>query len=239
MALIGFGSVRPLLIRHDEPWVTCSATQFDSAHQTTMYSLLVKVSRRCCPYDARFRPCRWLLRFRPITSRRCFCRRACVVSILLATLTLPVMRCRRFCHSVSEKPALRHFRCHLGWRFQRRSAHLRSRCPTSGVAASARAGERLSLSALAGVRRIGVFGFHQRRQLGRGGPMPERRDHGLLEGDRTAGGSGPQWLRCGYFPPALRAFASRSKIAAPLPSSAGASALRIAPGAGPSRPPSE
>jgi hypothetical protein len=33
--------------------------------------------------------------------------------------------------------------------------------------------------------------------------MPERRDHGLLEGDRTAGGSGKQWLRCGYFPPAL------------------------------------
>jgi hypothetical protein len=115
MALIGFGSVRPLLIRHDEPWVTCSATQFDSAHQTTTYSLLVKVSRRCCPYDARFRPCRWLLRFRPITSRRCFCRRACVVSKLLATLTLLLMRCRRFCHSVSEKPALRQFRCHLGW----------------------------------------------------------------------------------------------------------------------------
>ena len=32
--------------------------------------------------------------------------------------------------------------------------------------------------------------------------MPEGRDHGLLEGDRTAGGPGPQWLRCGYFPPA-------------------------------------
>jgi hypothetical protein len=31
--------------------------------------------------------------------------------------------------------------------------------------------------------------------------MPERRDHGLLEGDRTAGGAGKQWLRCGYFPP--------------------------------------
>jgi hypothetical protein len=29
------------------------------------------------------------------------------------------------------------------------------------------------------------------------------RDHGLLEGDRTAGGSGRQWLRGGYFPPAL------------------------------------
>ena len=33
--------------------------------------------------------------------------------------------------------------------------------------------------------------------------MPERRDHGLLEGDRTAGGSARQWLRGGYFPPAL------------------------------------
>ena len=31
--------------------------------------------------------------------------------------------------------------------------------------------------------------------------MSERRDHGLLEGDRTAGGSGRQWLRGGYFPP--------------------------------------
>jgi hypothetical protein len=69
--------------------------------------------------------------------------------------------------------------------------------------------------------------------------MPERRDHGLLEGDRTAGGSGPQWLRCGYFPPALRAFASRTKIAAPQPSFAGATALRGAPGAGPCRPPSQ
>src|SRR6516165_10665566 len=68
--------------------------------------------------------------------------------------------------------------------------------------------------------------------------MPERRDHGLLEGDRTAGGPGPQWLSGGYFPPALRAFASRSKIAAPQPSSAGAPALRVAPGAGPLRPPS-
>ncbi len=33
--------------------------------------------------------------------------------------------------------------------------------------------------------------------------MPESRDHGLLEGDRTAGASGRQWLRGGYFPPAL------------------------------------
>jgi hypothetical protein len=33
--------------------------------------------------------------------------------------------------------------------------------------------------------------------------MPERRDHGLLEGDRTAGGSVGQWLRGDYFPPAL------------------------------------
>jgi len=32
--------------------------------------------------------------------------------------------------------------------------------------------------------------------------MPARRDHGLLEGDRTAGCPGRQWLRCGYFPPA-------------------------------------
>jgi hypothetical protein len=69
--------------------------------------------------------------------------------------------------------------------------------------------------------------------------MPERRDHGLLKGDRTAGSSGLQWLSCGYFPPALRAFASRSKIGATQPSSAGAAALRGAPGAGPSRPPSE
>ena len=27
------------------------------------------------------------------------------------------------------------------------------------------------------------------------------RDHGLLEGDRTASGPGRQWLRRGYFPP--------------------------------------
>jgi hypothetical protein len=33
--------------------------------------------------------------------------------------------------------------------------------------------------------------------------MPERRDHDLLEGDRTAGGTGPQWPERGYFPPAL------------------------------------
>jgi len=63
------------------------------------------------------------------------------------------------------------------------------------------------------------------------------RDHGLLEGDRTASGPGRQWQRCGYFPPraaerphithgAMARFASRSKIAAPLPSSAGAAALR-------------
>ena len=36
-----------------------------------------------------------------------------------------------------------------------------------------------------------------RRQCRRG------RDHGLLEGDRTAGGPARQWQRCGYFPPAL------------------------------------
>ncbi len=69
--------------------------------------------------------------------------------------------------------------------------------------------------------------------------MPERRDHGLLEGDRTAGGSVWQWLRGDYFPPALRAFASRSKIVAPQPSFAGATALRVAPGSGPARPPPE
>jgi hypothetical protein len=31
--------------------------------------------------------------------------------------------------------------------------------------------------------------------------MPERRDHGLLEGDRTAGGPGPAMASTGYFPP--------------------------------------
>ena len=34
--------------------------------------------------------------------------------------------------------------------------------------------------------------------------MPERRDHGLLEGDRTAGGPGRQWLRSRLFSAARR-----------------------------------
>jgi len=39
--------------------------------------------------------------------------------------------------------------------------------------------------------------------LGRGAQCRKRRDHGLLEGDRTAGGSVRQWLWGDYFPPAL------------------------------------
>ena len=80
--------------------------------------------------------------------------------------------------------------------------------------------------------------------------MPERRDPGLLEGDRTAGGPGPQWLRCGHFPPAASIHKkvhglrhrlciakqnSRNLCHPPL-------ALRpsaAASGAGPCRPPSE
>ena len=58
--------------------------------------------------------------------------------------------------------------------------------------------------ALVGDCRIGAVGVDRRRQLGRGGPMPERRDHGLLEGDRTAGGPGRQWLRWRLFSAAHR-----------------------------------
>jgi hypothetical protein len=54
--------------------------------------------------------------------------------------------------------------------------------------------------------------------------MPARRDHGLLEGDRTASGPGRQWLHPAIFRRALATrghimdvstarFASRSKIA--------------------------
>ena len=78
----------------------------------------------------------------------------------------------------------------------------------------------------------------------------QSRAHGLLEGDRTASGPGRQWRGAAIFrraPPkgahiiyvTTARFASRSKIAAPLPSSAVAAALRFAPGSGPFRPPSE
>jgi hypothetical protein len=46
--------------------------------------------------------------------------------------------------------------------------------------------------------------------------MPARRDHGLLEGDRTAGGPRPQWLRCGYFPPAASIHNQDSSTKSPL-----------------------
>ncbi len=45
---------------------------------------------------------------------------------------------------------------------------------------------------------------------------PDRvRALGLLEGDRTASGPAPATAVRGYFPPPLRGFASRNKIAAP------------------------
>ncbi len=61
------------------------------------------------------------------------------------------------------------------------------------------------LPALVGHRRDRLtFGCHRRRQLGRRRPNAGRgRAHGLLEGDRTAGGPARQWLAPGYFPPAL------------------------------------
>ena len=78
------------------------------------------------------------------------------------------------------------------------------------------------------------------------------RDHGLLEGDRTAGGCGPATAAASYFPPRSAermltlymgymgrgALCIAKQNSRPPPSFAGAAALRAAPGAGPSRPPS-
>ena len=81
--------------------------------------------------------------------------------------------------------------------------------------------------------------------------MPARRDHGLLEGDRTAGECGPATAASGYFPPraaertltlymgTTARFASRSKIAGLRHPSLALRPSATAPGAGPIRPPSE
>ncbi len=75
----------------------------------------------------------------------------------------------------------------------------------------------------------------------------ERAAPGLLEGDRTASAPDRQWQGRGYFPPAvvtakinidqsIRLCIAKQNSRA-LPSSAVASALRVASGSGPARPP--
>ena len=95
-------------------------------------------------------------------------------------------------------------------RLQRRSACLRSRSPPSSVAASTRTGGRRPLPAFVdGQRSNKPAAFDRRRQVGREAQCRKRRDHGLLEGDRTASGPGRQWLRPAIF---RRAPATRSLI---------------------------
>ena len=66
----------------------------------------------------------------------------------------------------------------------------------------------------------------------------EDRAHGLLRGRSGGKRPGPATSWADYFPSAAEAaFTSRDKIAGPLRSSAEASALRCAAGAGPFRPP--
>ena len=74
--------------------------------------------------------------------------------------------------------------------------------------------------------------------IGRCPPVGESRAHGLLEGDRTASGPARQWRMADYFPSALPRLYIAKQNSRPPPSSARASALRFAPGAGPVRPPS-
>src|SRR6516164_6998216 len=76
-------------------WVICSATRFASAWPM-MCLPPERASRRCCRYVVCCRPCRWPLHFPPITSQPHCCRRACVVSISLATPMQPVIPCRQF-----------------------------------------------------------------------------------------------------------------------------------------------
>ena len=176
-----------------------NAVRFGVAETTCLSP--AKASRPCCRYAACFRPCRWPLRCRPITSRPWCFRRRCVGSISPATPMPPATR---------------------------RQAALTQRAEAAGIEAIAlsprlgdfnedlhifgldalRAALRIQLAPedvvrfllLATTRRMSAFGCHRRSIAGRGGPHAgQRRDHGLLEGDRTAGGPGRQWLRPAIF----------------------------------------
>jgi len=238
MDLIGFGSARLQSTRRDVRWATCSATRFVLAWLMTTCLSRAKASRPCCRCDACYRACPWRLLCLPITSRPCCCRRVCADSISLA---MPMPRetpCRRLSCNAQEPLASRRLPCRHDWATSTKictssvsmpyaqrcgySSHLRT--STASSCPRQRSDSCVCLPSTSADR-------------SRASNAGEGRDHGLLEGDRTASDPSRQWQTCGYFPPraaerphithrAMARFASRSKIAAPLPSSAGATALR-------------
>ena len=236
-ALIAFGSARLRSTRRDGRWATCSATRFVSAWRTTTYLSPAKASRPCCRYAVCFRPCRWPLHFRPITSRpwllssslrRLYIARDADAAGDAVQTALAQRAGAAGIEAIALSPRLGDFNEDLHvFGLDALRAALRIQLAPEDVdrfLSCRPPSDKLRL------RSIDVDSSVAAAQCRRG------RDHGLLEGDRTASGPGRQWLRAAIFrraPPKGRShissmarFASRSKIAAPPPSSAGASALR-------------
>ena len=167
-----------------------------------------------------------------------------------SALHRPRRRCRRRCAVAGRSVAARRSRRHRGDRPVAAAAATSTRICTSS--ASTRFGQRCGSSSH---RRTSPASCSRRPPSDRrvwlridvdssvaARPMPERPRPRPSRGRSDGRRPGPAMAAARLFSAAAalrRAFASRSKIAAPPPSSAVASALRCAPGAGPSRPPSE
>ena len=163
-----------------------------------------------------FRPCRWPLHCRPITSQPWRCRRVCVGSISPAMPMPPVMRCKLFCRSARKPPASKQSRCRLGWATSTRICTSSASMPSGQRCGIQLAPEDVvPLSALVGHRRMRrVCAAIDADSRSTDGPLCRRgRDARPSRGRSDGRRPGPAMAATGYFPPALRAFASRSKIA--------------------------
>src|SRR5712672_1999058 len=146
--------------------------------------------------------CRWQPHFPPITSRPCYCRRICVDSILLAMPMPPAKRYRRHSRNAQARPASRRLRCRHGWAISTKictSSVLMPSVQRCGYNSRPRTSSAFSCSRRRSDNSVCLPSTSADRS--RASNAGEARDHGLLEGDRTASGPGRQWQRCGYFPP--------------------------------------
>ena len=204
-----------------------------------------RASRRCYLYAVRYRPCRRPLPFPPITSQPCCCRRASVGSISLATLDAAgdaaqaVLAPRAEAagiEAIALSPRLGDFNEDLHvFGLDALRAALRIQLAPEDV-------DRFLLPATRRIARLPSIDADSSVAAAqcRRGPRP-RPSRGRSDGRRP----GPAMAEVRLFSAARRRkdahiiygtmarFASRSKIAAPLPSSAGASALRCRSGCWP------
>ena len=181
--------------RRDARWAICSATRFASAWRDDVLAagegIETMLSLRC------------VLPTLPMAAALSANHLSAMLlpERLASALYRPRRRCRRRCackwlwRNAQHPPASKRSHCRLGWATSTRICTSSASMP-SGQPCGFSSYRRTSTASCCRRPRVGIGAIvlasastaRSRR------PMPERRDHGLLEGDRTAGGPGRQWL---------------------------------------------